>query len=190
MLERLSDRPDGEADQRHGDHADARGRGEDDHLGLADPGPRRPRQEPRPLPARGLARPGLRRQGRRRRRRLRAGRPDGGPEPPLHRRPARDHRREQPPLGADRRASDARKRARARPDHDLLAALPGHERPLAARCRHRPRRQGERLSAPDRLRHHRGERDHGARRGRARPARPARAAGEDHRRPDLRRASR
>ena len=35
--------------------------------------------------------------------------------------------------------------ARPRPDHDLLAALPGHERPLAARRRHGPRRQGERL---------------------------------------------
>ena len=66
-----------------------------------------------PVPAGGLARAGVRREGRRGRRRLRAGRPDGGLEPPLHRRPARDHGREQSALGAHRRASPPRERDRA-----------------------------------------------------------------------------
>ena len=100
--------------------------------------------------ARGVARPGLRREGRSGGRRLRAGRADGGPEPPLHGRPARDHGREQPPLGADRRAPPARQRARARPALDHVAAVHGHERPLPPRRRHRPRRADERPPAADR----------------------------------------
>ena len=113
VIDRLADRPGREADQRHRHHADARGRGEDDDVGLAHPGSRRPRPQAGPVPARGLARPGLRRQGRRGGRRLRAGRPDGGPEPPFHRRPARDHGREQPPRRAHRCAPPPRQRARA-----------------------------------------------------------------------------
>ena len=180
-------RPGGrEADQRHRDHADAGGRGQDDDLGVADAGPGRARPEAGALPARGVARPGLRRQGRRGRRRLRAGRPDGGPEPPLHRRPARDHGREQPAGRAHRRARPARERARARPARDLVAALPRHERPLAPRRRHLARRARERLPAPDRLRHHRRERDHGRGRRRPRPPRPAPPARRDHGRPDVR----
>ena len=59
--------------------------------------------------------PDLRHQGRRGRRRLRAGRADGGPEPPLHRRHPRDHGRQQPAGGLRRRAPAARPRAEARP---------------------------------------------------------------------------
>ena len=40
VLDRLADRPDGEARLRHGDHADAGRRGEDDDRGLAHAGPR------------------------------------------------------------------------------------------------------------------------------------------------------
>ena len=86
----------------------------------------------------------------------------------------------------DRRAPAARERARHRPADDLVAAVHGHERPLAARHRHGSRRARERLPAPDGLRHHRRERDHGARRRRARPRRPARAARPHHGRADLR----
>ena len=162
-----------QADQRHGDHADEGRRGQDDDVGLADPGTRAHRQEGRALPARGLARPGVRDQGRRRRRRLRPGRADGGHEPPLHRRHPRDRRREQPARGDARGAPPARQRARHRSALDQLAPLHGHQRPLAARHRGRARRQGERLPAPDRLRHHRRVRGDGDRRGRRRPAGPA-----------------
>ena len=90
-------------------------------------------KKPGALPARGLARAGLRDQGRRGRRRLRAGRPDGGPEPPLHRRHPRDRRREQPARRAARGAPPARERARHRPALGQLAALRRHQRPRAAR---------------------------------------------------------
>ncbi len=78
-----------------------------------DAGPRAHRQAGRALPPRGLARPRVRDQGRRRRRRLRAGRADGGHEPPLHRRHPRDRRREQPARRDARGAPAARQRARA-----------------------------------------------------------------------------
>ena len=120
-----------EADLRHGDHADEGRRGQDDDVGRAHPGPRRDRQEPGALPARGLGRARLRDQGRRGRRRLRAGRADGGPEPPLHGRPPRDRRREQPARRDPRVAPPPRERARDRPALDQLAPLRGHERPRA-----------------------------------------------------------
>ncbi len=104
-----------QARRRHRDHADEGGRGQDDDRGRAHPGPRQDRQEPGALPARGVARAGVRDQGRRGRRRLLAGRADGGPEPPLHRRHPRDRRREQPALGDARGAHPARERARDRP---------------------------------------------------------------------------
>src|SRR4051812_32157447 len=69
-----------EARLRHRDHADARGRGQDDDVGLAHAGARPHRQAPRALPARGVGGPRLRDQGRCRGRRARAGRADGGPE--------------------------------------------------------------------------------------------------------------
>ena len=184
---RAARRPAGrEARLRHGDHADEVRRGQDDDLGLAHAGPRRDRQEARPLPARGVARPRVRDQGRCRRRGLRAGRPDGGHEPPLHGRHPRDRRGEQPARGDARGAPAARERARHRSAHRLVAALRRHQRPRAARHRRRPRRPRERLSAPDGLGHHRSFRGDGDRRRRARPVRPARAARRDHRRLDVR----
>ena len=84
------------------------------------------------LPARGVARPGVRDQGRRRRRRLRAGRADGGHEPPLHRRHPRDRRREQPARGDARGAHPARQRARHRPALDLAGAAASTS--TTARC--------------------------------------------------------
>ena len=158
-----------EARLRDRDHADEVRRGEDDHLGLADAGPRRDRPQARALPARGVARPGVRDQGWSRRRRLRAGRADGGHEPPLHRRHPRHRRREQPARGHARSPSAARQRARDRPALDLLASLRRHQRPRAARHRDRPRRPRERLSPPDRLGHHRRLRGDGDRRRRTRP---------------------
>ena len=83
-------------------------------------------------------------------------------------------------------APPARQRARPRPALDHLAALPRHGRPRAAPGRGRPRRPRERLSARDRLRHHRRLGGDGDRRRLARPRRPARAARRDHRRLDLR----
>ena len=67
-----------------------------------------------------------------------------------------------------------------------LAALRRHQRPRAPRHRRWPRRPRERLSAPDRLRHHRRVRGDGDRRRRARPPRPAAAPRRDHGRPDVR----
>ena len=187
VRDRAPRRPAGrEARQRHGDNADASGRGEDDDVGLAHAGPRRARPEAGALPARGLARAGLRGEGRRGWRRLRAGRADGGPEPPLHGRPARDHGGEQPPLRADRRPPPPRQRDGTRSARDLLAPLHGHERPQPAERRHRPGRKSARRAARDRVRHHRRERDHGARRRRSRSAGPSGTARPDHRRPDLR----
>ena len=92
-------------------------------------------RKPGALPARGVARPGVRDQGRRGRRRLRAGRADGGHEPPLHGRHPRDRRREQPARGDARGAPPARQQARHRPALDLVAALRRHQRPRAARHR-------------------------------------------------------
>ena len=184
---RAARRPAGREDrQRHGDHADAgRGRQDDDgrraHAGARPAGPPAGARAPR-----GVARARLRDQGRSRRRRLHAGRADGGPEPPLHGRPARHHGRQQPARCVDRRPSTARQRAPHRSAHDLVAPLHGHERPRAARHRHLARRPRERLPAPDGLRHHRGERDHGARRRLPRPPRHARAARAHHGRPDVR----
>ena len=132
------------------------------------------------MPARGLARPRLRHQGRRGRRRLRAGRADGGSQPPLHRRHARDLGRQQPAGGLPRRARHARQRARHRPALDLVAALRRHERPRAAPDHHRPRRRHQRLAARDGLRHHGRLRGHGDPRARARSDRPAPAARLDH----------
>ena len=165
--------PERQAHQRHGDHADEGGRRKVDDVGLAHAGPRPHRQERGALPARGVARPRVRHQGRRSRRRIHAGRADGGHEPPLHGRHSRDRRCEQPAGRDARSAHPARERARHRSAQDRLAAVHGHQRPLAARHRRRSRRQGERLPAPDRLRHHGGLGGDGDRRGRCRPVRPA-----------------
>ena len=186
ILERLADRPDGKIVNVTAITPTPAGEGKTTTSVALTQGLGQIGRKPGARAARGVARAGVRDQGRRGRRRLHAGRPDGGPEPPLHGRPARDHRRQQPALGADRRAPAARQRATHRPAHDLLAPVHGHERPLAARHRHVARRPRERLPAADGLRHHRGERDHGARRRRPRPRRPPRPPRPDHDRPDLR----
>ena len=111
---RAARRPPGREDrQRHRDHADAGRRGQDDDVRRAHAGARPARPQAGARAPRGVARARLRDQGRRGRRRLHAGRPDGGPEPPLHRRPARDHGRQQPARGVDRRPPAARQRAPA-----------------------------------------------------------------------------
>ena len=123
-----------------------------------------------------VARAGVRDQGRRGRRRPDPGRPDGGPQPPLHRRHPRDRRRQQPAGGDDRRLDPARQPAQHRRAADRLAARRRHERPGAAPDRDRPRRPRQRLPARDRLRHHRRLRGHGDHGRLPRPAGPAPAA--------------
>ena len=151
VLDRLERPARRQAHRRHGDHAHEGGRGQDDDLGLADAGARAHRQEPRALPARGVARPGVRDQGRRGRRRLRAGRPDGGHEPPLHGRHPRDRRGEQPPRRAARGAPAAREQARDRPalGHAGGAASTSTTAPFGSIVVG-PRRAGERLRPRDR----------------------------------------
>ena len=84
------------------------------------------------VPARAVARPGVRHQGRRGRRRHDAGRADGGPQPPLHRRHPRHRRGEQPARGDARRVDPARQPAQDRPAARRLAPRARHERPRAA----------------------------------------------------------
>ena len=165
---------------RHRDHADEGRRGQDDDLRLAHAGARPHRPAGGALPARGLARPRLRDQGRRGRRRLRAGRPHGGPEPPLHRGHPRDRGGQQPARGHARGAPPAREQARHRPALDQLAALRRHQRPRAPADHGRARRARERLPARDRVRHHRGLRGHGHPGRGPGPPRPAQATRCDH----------
>ena len=180
VLERLADRPNGKLIGVTAITPTKAGEGKTTTAVGPDAGAREDRQEPGALPARGVARPRVRDQGRRGRRGLLAGRADGGPEPPLHRRHPRDRSGEQPALGDARGAHPARQRARDRPADGQLASLRGHERPRAALGRDRPRRPRERLRPRDRLRHHRRLRGDGDHRGRARPVRPAQAARRDH----------
>ena len=144
-----------QADPGHRDQSDAGRRRQDDHHGR----PRRRaephRQEGRGLHPRGLARTLFRRQGRRRRRRLCAGRADGGHEPPFHRRFPRHHHGAQSAVGADRQPHLLGQRTRHRYPPHRLAPRDGHERPGAAPDRRLARRRRQRLSARDRLRHHR-----------------------------------
>ena len=67
------------------------------------------------------------------------------------------------------------------PADDHVAADARHERPRAALHGRRPRRQGARHPARERVRHHGGVRDHGGVRAGERPAGPPRAA-RPHRR--------
>ena len=85
-----------QVDPRHGDHADARRRRQDDDHGRIDRCAQSYRQESDVVPARAVARALVRHEGRRRRRRLRASRADGRHQPPLHRRFPRHHVGEQP----------------------------------------------------------------------------------------------
>ena len=145
------------------------------------------RQAPGALPARGVARPGLRDQGRRGGRRLRAGRADGGHEPPLHRRHPRDRRGQQPARRDARGAHPARQRSSASTRSRSRGAAAWTS--TTARCATSSSASAAArtaTSAADRLRHHRRLRGDGDRRRRPRPPRPARAPRRDHRRLDLR----
>ena len=150
-----------QAHSRHRDQPDAgRRRQDDDH--------RRPRRRAEPhrqegldLPARAFARAGVRHEGRRGRRRPRAGRSDGGHQPAFYRRLQRHRARNQPARRDDRQPHPSRQRAEDRRAPDHLEARRRHERPRAARHRHRAGRNGQRLSAPGRLRHRRRLGGHG-----------------------------
>ena len=121
-----------------------------------------PHRQPRHrLPARALARPGVRHEGRCGGGRLRAGRADGGHQSAFHRRLPCDRRRPQPARRADRQSRPSRQCARHRRAAHRLEARHRHERPRVARDDRRPRRPGQRLSAPGRLRHRRGLGGHG-----------------------------
>ena len=173
VLDRMQRRPQRQARVRDRHDADQGRRGQDDDAGRPDAGARGHRQAPGRVPARALARPGLRHQGRRRRRRHDPGRPDGGPQPALHRRHPRHRRGQQPARGDARRLDPARQPAAHRRAERRLAARDGHERPRPAPDHRRARRPRQRLSARERLRHHRGLRGHGHHGRRARPAGPA-----------------
>ena len=134
------------------------------------------------MPARAVARPVVRHEGRRGRRRLRPGRPDGGHQPPLHRRLPRHHLGAQSAVGADRQPHLLGQRARHRLAPRRLAPRHGHERPRAARDRLLARRRRQRLSARGRLRHHRRLGGDGDLLPRQRPRGPEEAARQHHRR--------
>ena len=169
-----------EADLRDGGDADEGRRGQDDDVCRAHAGARLHGPSSGALPARGICRARVRDQGRRRRRRLRAGRADGGPESPFHRRHPRHRRREQPAGGDPRGAPAARQRTLDRSALGRLAALRRHQRPGAPQRRDRARRPGERLRAGERVRHHGGLGGDGDRGRRTRPAGSPRAARRDH----------
>ena len=133
---------------------------------VADAGARQDRQERHAVPARALHGAGVRHQGRRQRRRLRPGRADGGDQPALQRRLPRRDRRAQPAGGRAGRLDLQRQPAGDRPADDHLAAHPGHERPRAPLHGRRPRRQGARHPARERVRDHGRLRDHGGVRAR------------------------
>ena len=101
-----------------------------------------------------LARAGLRDQGRRRRRRLQPGHPDGGLQPPPHRRRPRDRRGAQPGGRVHRQQPPPRQPARDRPVLDPLATGRRHQRPGDPQDGHRPRRARERRAPRDRVGDH------------------------------------
>ena len=171
-----------QADPGHRDLADAGGRGQDHHHGRPHRRAQSHRQEGDAVPARAVARPVVRHEGRRRRRRLRPGDPDGGHQPPLHRRLPRHHLGAQSALGADRQSHLLGQCARHRQPPRRLAPRHGHERPRAARDRLLARRRRQRLSARGRLRHHGGVGGDGDLLPRQRPRRPEGAARQHHRR--------
>ena len=171
-----------QADPGHGDLADAGGRGQDHDHGRPHRRAQPHRQEGDAVPARAVARAVVRHEGRRGRRRLRPGHPDGGHQPPLHRRLPRHHLGAQSALGADRQPHLLGQRARHRLAPRRLAPRHGHERPRAARDRLLARRRRQRLSARSRLRHHRGLGSHGDLLPRQRPRRSQEAPRQHHRR--------
>ncbi len=118
----------------------------------------------------------VRDQGRGGRRRLLAGHPDGGLQPPPDRR--RPRRRARPttwrPPSSTTPSPTATRSASTRLTHHLAAGR-GHQRPRCAPRRHRPRRQGERLSPRDGMADHGGLGGHGGPRPRREPAGPSSA---------------
>ena len=108
--------------------------------------------------------------------------PDGGHQPPLHRRLPRHHLGAQSALGADRQSHLLGQRARHRLAPRRLAPRHGHERPRAARDRLLARRRRQRLSARGRLRHHRRLGSDGDLLPRQGSRRPQGAARQHHRR--------
>ena len=98
--------------------------------------------------------------------------PDGGHQPPLHRRLPRHHVGAQPARRDDRQPHLLGQRARHRPAARGVAARHGHERPRAALDRLLARRRRQRLPARGRLRHHGRVRGHGDLLPRPRPRRP------------------
>ena len=109
------------------------------------------------------------------------GRADGRDEPALHRRFSRHHIGPQPAVGDDRQPYLLGQRSGHRRAPGRVAPGDGHERPRAARHRGQPWRRVERLSASDRVRHHRGVGSHGDPVPVERSGRPADPSGQ-HRR--------
>ena len=179
-----------QARDRHGDHADQGGRGQDDDERRADDGARQAEQEGDAVPARAVDGADLRGQGRRHRRRLRADRADGGHQPPLQRRLPRGDGGAQPAGGGARRVDLQRQPARDRPVVGDLAAHARHERPRAALHGGGAGRQGARRAAREPVRDHGGVGSDGGVRAVERPAGPAAAARADRGGLDLQRASR
>ncbi len=130
-----------------GDLADACGRRQDHHHGRPHRRAQPHRQEGDAVPARAVARAVVRHEGRRGGRRLCPGDPDGGYQPPLHRRLPRHHLGAQPAVGADRQPHLLGQCARHRLAPRRVAPRHGHERPRAARDRVLARRRRQRLSA-------------------------------------------
>ncbi len=175
-IDRLADRPDGKLVCVAGMTPTRAGEGKTTTSVALTEGMGHIGTQPGPVSEGAVAGPGVRDQGRGRRGRVRPGRPDGGPQPPLHRGHPRDRRRQQPARGDPRRLDPARQPTPrgCAPGH--LEARGRHERPRAAQGHDRPRRPRQRLSARDRLRHHRrvgGDGD--PRRG---PRRPGPRAGD------------
>ncbi len=119
-------------DSRHRHQPDAGGGGQDHHhhrIGRCD---EPHRQAGRGLPARAQPRPCFGIKGGAAGGGRSAGRADGRDQPALHRRLPRHHLGQQPAVGDDRQPPLLGQRARPRPAPADLAAVPGHERPVAA----------------------------------------------------------
>ncbi len=178
----------GEVRRRHGDHPDAPRRGQDDDLGGSGAGARPTRAARRRRAAAAVDGSDLRHQGRRRGRRLQPGRADGAAQPAPHRRLPRRDGCPQPALRDDRQPPAPRQQARHRRPQHHLAPGDGRQRPGAAHRHRRHRRAGGRARAPDRVRHHRSQRGHGAAHPRDLARGPPAAARPDRRRPTPSRA--
>ena len=119
-----------------------------------------------------IARPRVRHQGWRRGWSIKTGHPDGGLQPPSHRRCPCDRRGAQPGRRVPRQPSPPRQCAGHRHPRHPLAARRRYQRPRVAPCRDRPRRTRERHPARDRVGDHGRLRGHGRARPRHGPAGP------------------